>query len=120
MTRWSMLLVAALSVALVPSFVMAEGKEKGGKHPGLRGTIKSVDATAKTVVVLTGKDQTEEKTVKVDDNTKITVDKKEAKLEDLKEGMKVMVKVEGDAAATEINAKSAEAKKDNGDKDKKD
>jgi hypothetical protein len=52
------------------------------------GDIKSVDAVAKSIVVVKGKDS---KTFIVDDKTKITKGKDALKFEDLKAGMNVVV-----------------------------
>jgi hypothetical protein len=77
------------------------------------GELKSVDAMAKSFVVAKGK---EEKTIVVNDNTKITKAKKDLTFADLKAGMSIVVgyKKEMDknmAATIKVAAPKAPAKK---------
>ena len=79
----------------------------------LSGAIKSVDAIAKSLVVVKGK---AEKTFMVSADTKITKGKEALKLEDLKAGMDVSIdyKKDGDkmvAAAIKVSVPKAAPKK---------
>ena len=64
-----------------------DGEKPGVKNPKFGGKIASVDATAKTITVLTGKgDSVKETVLKLTADAKITVDGKDAKIGDLAKG----------------------------------
>ena len=73
----------------------------------MKGTIKKVDAD-KSSLVVTDKDK-KDVTVTVNKDAKITLDGKEAKFADLKEGQTVKV-TEEDAKASAVDAKSTKDK----------
>jgi biopolymer transport protein ExbD len=73
----------------------------------VKGTIKKVDAD-KSSLVVTDKDK-KDVTVTVNKDAKITLDGKEAKFADLKEGQTVKV-TEEDAKASAVDAKSTKDK----------
>lgn len=96
----TILLVGLITLAAFVSGVMAQGKPattpapastKPAPHAQLEkftGKIKSMDATAKSIVVAKGKT---EKTVVIDGSTKITKGKDAASLADLKAGLNVAI-----------------------------
>ena len=104
-------LMAILAVVGLACTVMAKDKggDKGPK-PDFMGKITAVDTTAKTVTLKTMGDTPQTVTVKVDDTTKISVDKVDGKaITDLKADMKVAVFGQANQVATKINAKSPDA-----------
>jgi len=125
----TILLVALLTLVAFVSGVMAQGKPATTPAPAapastkpappaklekFSGTVKSIDAMAKSIVV--GKGKTE-KTFVIDESTKITKGKETVALADLKAGANVAVeaKKEGDkliASTIKVSApKAAPAKK---------
>lgn len=116
---------SAISVAIALLFLFAitsvslavEEKAVTAEKPKVKqvtGEVKAVDTKAKTVTVTkTVKGKAEETTVVVDDKTKITMDKEQKTLADVKVGDKVRVKyteVEGKNIAKSIAIKPAEKK----------
>ena len=113
----------ALGAALFVTPVIAHADNIGGaqvkqiddtpapkKVHHMKGTISSIDG--ETVVVSVTNKKTGDKKdhkVKTDDKTKITLDGKDAKLTDLKEGQEVAITpgTEKGAAASEIEATTA-------------
>jgi len=91
------LAVAALVAFTVPVMAAegAPGDKPEHKHPeGIFGTIKSIDLDGKKLVVLAraAKDaEPAETTVEFTDQTKVSIDKKDATVADLKEGMKCFI-----------------------------
>jgi Cu/Ag efflux protein CusF len=120
----TILLVGLIALAAFVSGVMAQGKPATTPAPAapastkpappaqlekFTGKIKSTDATAKSIVVAKGKT---EKTVVIDDSTKITKGKDTASLADLKAGLNVAIEArkEGDKLiAATINVVAPEA-----------
>jgi hypothetical protein len=109
-------MVGVLAVAVALSFAglaLAQDKGKakgdGGKKAAVvRGVVASIDADKKTVTV-TAKQKdgtTKDVVVETDDNTKVTVDGKDATFADLKAGMKVTV-TPAEGKATKVEAKPA-------------
>jgi hypothetical protein len=95
------LLAVVAVVAMVGSIVMAQDAPAAR---GLRGTIVKVEGA--NVIVKTmarGTTEAKEVTVATDDKTAVTVDGKEAKLADLKAGMRVNV-TPAEGTATKIAA----------------
>jgi hypothetical protein len=87
-------LLAVLSVVgLMGNVALAQGGGGGGRGMnGLMGTVVKVDGTNLVVKQMArGQTEAKEVTVATDDKTKVTLDGKEAKLADLKEGLRVMV-----------------------------
>lgn len=76
------------------------------KGPGIRGSISAIDTQASTVTIA-GKNG-ESTTLTVNDKTKISIDKKDATLADLKVGDKVGVRAE-EKVATRIYVMKGEA-----------
>ena len=91
MKVWKM--VAALGILGIMGAMVMAADDKPVRERPLRGKIVSVDADAKTLVVQTRtrEGEGEKVTVTTDDKTTITLDKKEAKLADLKADMFVAV-----------------------------
>ena len=94
------LLVALLTlVAFVSGAIAAAPPKAAGTTPApvklekFTGDIKSVDAMAKSIVVVKGK---ESKTFIVDDKTKITKSKDALTFADLKAGMNVVIEYKKD------------------------
>ena len=128
----AILLVALLTLVAFVSGAMAQPKPAAPEKPAaapakaaekpkvekFSGDIKNVDAMAKSLVVVKGKD---EKTFATTADTKITKGKETLKFEDLKAGMNVAIeyKKDGDkmvavtikVAAPKAPAKKAEEKK---------
>ena len=125
----TILLVALITFVAFVSGVMAQGKPATAPAPAapastksappakmekFSGDVKNVDAMAKSIVVAKGKT---EKTVVMDENTKITKGKDTVALADIKPGMNVVIeaKKEGDkliASTIKVSApKAAPAKK---------
>ena len=128
----AVLLVALLTLVVFVSGVMAQPKPTAPEKPAaatekapakapaekpkvekFAGDVKNVDAMAKSVVVVKGKD---EKTFVTTADTKITKGKEAMKLEDLKAGMNVTIgyKKDGDkmvAVTIGVMAPKAPAKK---------
>jgi len=102
-TVMKVLLVAALVAWVVPAF--SQEKAPGERTRGLMGKIVKVEGT--NVVVGTRQEDgtTKETTVATDDKTEITVDRKAAKLADLKADMMVSV-TPATGTATRISARS--------------
>ncbi len=101
----------AATVAPAPAPAKAEKPAKAAKPEKYSGTVEKVDEAAKTILVKGKKD---EKTIAVDDKTKITKAGKEMPLSDLKSGMSVSVeyKKDGDKmVATSIKAAAPKAAK---------
>jgi hypothetical protein len=75
-------------------------KPAAAKTPVVQGTVKSVDAAKKsiTMTVAAKKGQSEEKTIELDPDAKVLIDGKEAKLDALKPGYKVSVKLTADSS----------------------
>jgi len=91
----------------------APASTKPAKLDKFTGEVKSVDAMAKSIMAVKGK---EEKTFVTDDKTKITKGKEALKFEDLKAGMNVVIeyKKDGDkniAATIKASAPKAAPKK---------
>jgi Cu/Ag efflux protein CusF len=122
----TILLVALITFVAFVSGVMAQDKPATAPAPAstklappaklekFSGTIKSMDAMAKSIVVAKGKT---EKTFVMDENTKITKGKETVALADLKAGTNVVIeaKKEGDkliASTIKVSApKAAPVKK---------
>ncbi len=120
----TILLVALLTLVVFVSGVMAQGKPGTTPAPAapastkpappaqlekFSGKIKSMDATAKSIVVAEGKT---EKTFVIVETTKITKGKDVVALADLKAGLNVAIeaKKEGDKLiASTINVSAPEA-----------
>jgi hypothetical protein len=81
-------------VAVAGTAVWAGCGSCGGDHShDLKGTIKSVDAEARTLVLTTGSgDDAKDVSMKVCPKAKITVAGKEAKLADVKAGVAATIK----------------------------
>jgi hypothetical protein len=118
------LVVALLTMVAFVSGVMAQGKpapapapaaapapEKPAKVEKYAGTVDKVDEAAKAIVI---KGKKSEKTIVIDDKTKITKGGKEMAFADLKMGMNVSVeyKKDGDKmVATAVKAAAPKAAK---------
>ena len=105
------LLSAFLALALVCAFsplLQAADKttDASTAAKSIAGTVVKVSGHKLTLTVTSRKGKTRERSVKVDDKTKITLDGAEAKLSDLKKDQQVTVKVDH-RLATEIVATSA-------------
>ncbi len=75
------------ALAITSGAKPGDGEKPGVKNPKFGGKIASVDATAKTITVLTGKgDSVKETVLKLTADAKITVDGKDAKIGDLAKG----------------------------------
>jgi hypothetical protein len=101
--KWVLVAVVVMGVVGVAVAQDAPAKEK---PKVLRGTVVKVDG--KNVVIMTraSKDaEAKEVTVVTDEKTKITIDGKEAKLEDLKKDMRVQVTPDT-GTAVEIKARA--------------
>jgi len=82
----------------------ADAPKKGGRQKGLRGKVVKVDGS--NVVITTharGEKEAKEVTVATDEKTVVTIDKKEAKVADLKADMFVHVSP-AEGTATKISA----------------
>jgi hypothetical protein len=98
MTYRKTVLVAVAAAALL-CLAATAGLANCGNCPGdkpkpatVEGTIKSLDADARTLVLTTGSgDEAKDTTMKVCPKCKIIVDGKEAKLSDVKAGAKAKV-----------------------------
>jgi len=87
MKQVAMLLAATAAICLLVNVIVAEDE---AKPTTLKGVVVKVDGAK--VTVKTGKgDEAKDVVVTTDDDTKVTIDKKEAKVADLKEGMRVIV-----------------------------
>ncbi|MCE5326560.1 MAG: hypothetical protein LLG01_09100 [Planctomycetaceae bacterium] len=90
MKKIALMLVAGLVLTgFVVSQAMAQEGEKPAKKRGmgLRGEVVKVEDKALTIKDKAGK----ETVVTTDEKTVVTIDRKEAKLADLKPGMRVMI-----------------------------
>ena len=108
------LLALAVVLGMVGVAVAAEGDApKKTRPPGIMGKIVKIDGTNIVIAKRTrGSDQTTEVTVATDDKTVVTLDRKEAKLADLKADMFVFVTPEtGTAAKVSAMTKMPERKK---------
>lgn len=90
-----------------PAAADQPAKEKKDKAAGSKGTV--IKADDKSVTIKTGGKEPKEITYTIDASTKITLDGKDAKASDLKEGLKVAVTPASGTALT-IDAKTATAK----------
>ena len=89
-------LITIAAIVLLAPHSPADDKEKEKEKPKFYNEIAALDATAKTVTVYHS--PTKSVTYKITGDTKISVDHKPAKFEDLKEGMKIIfVSHEGDS-----------------------
>lgn len=100
-----------LALALVCAFsplLQAAGKTTDASTgtKSIAGTVVKISGHKLTLTVTSKKGKTRERSVKVDDKTKITLDGIDAKLSDLKKDQQVTVKLEH-RLATEIVATSA-------------
>jgi hypothetical protein len=103
-----------LSVLCVTSLVLASEKKAEVHH--IHGVVTSVDATAKTVAVkeTLKSGQTKDVTFMIGDKTKVTIQGKAGKLDDVKAGDAISVKYTTKGAmnnATEISIGAVETKK---------
>jgi hypothetical protein len=94
--------VRVATVALAALFVVAslsQAADKGDKKKagGVAGTVKSVDASAKTITVsVKNKKETEDKTFAVADDVKVTINGESKTLGDVEEGAKARFKLSED------------------------
>ncbi len=85
-------LLAVAGVLCLAGEAMAQGGGGGGRGPmGLFGTVVKVDGTNLVIKQMVRGGEAKEITVATDDKTKVTLDGKDAKLADLKAGMRVIV-----------------------------
>lgn len=110
----AVILIGALSFA---GFAADAAKPKA-KSNSVHGMVTTVDAAGKSLTIeMKKKDKTESATVTVGDDAKIKVNGKDAKLEDVKTGMRATVVLSDDGKmAKEVSAKDVKAKKDKGGK----
>lgn len=102
-----MLVAALVLTGFVVSQAMAQDGAKPGKKrgAGLRGEVVKVEDKALTIKDKAGK----ETVVTTDEKTVVMVDRKEAKLADVKPGMRVMI-TPATGVATKIVAHTPKAK----------
>ena len=96
--------MAVLALFITATMVQAEGNAPPPKPKALMGKVKSVDADGKGFVLTTGRgENTTDKTVKVNADTKYLLDGKASSMADVvKVGQKVKVTpAEGTAATVE-------------------
>lgn len=117
--RWMVaILTIAVALAFAP-FVQA-GKLKGtgdkakAEGHGLHATVVSVDGSTLTVSVTNKKKGTnKDRKIDTNDQTKVLIDGKQAKLEDLKAGEKVTIRL-ANHIATQIAANTHETGNEKG------
>ena len=93
------LAVVGLLVVAQALSVQAQDEKKDKKRGGPFGTVKSIDATAKTITVAIrerGKKETTDKTFKLADDCKVTQGDDAKTLSDVKEGQLVGLTVTDD------------------------
>ena len=90
----------------------AHSQQVQAKKRTIKGTVSSVDGETLVVSVTNKQGEKRDRKIKTDDKTKVTLDGKEAKLSDLKEGQQVKITPgeERGAPASEIAATSKDAK----------
>lgn len=104
------------AVTAAPAPAAAPAPEKPAKAEKFAGTVDKVDEAGKAIVIKGKKD---EKTIVIDDKTKITKGGKEMAFADLKMGMNVSVeyKKDGDKmVATAVKAAAPKAAKEKAEK----
>jgi hypothetical protein len=103
--KW--VLVAVVVMGVVGIAMAQDGADKPKDKPKvLRGTVVKVDGTNVTILTRASKDaEAKEVIVATDEKTKITIDGKEAKLEDLKKDIRVQVTPDT-GTAVEIKARA--------------
>lgn len=126
MKNVALMLAVAAVLGLVVGTIIAEGdapKKEEHARPLVGKITKAADDKGVIEVTPRAKEGEEAKAVQVatDDKTAVTIDQKEAKVADLKEGMFVFV-VPAEGTATKISAmtKMPERRKPGGDKPKGD
>jgi hypothetical protein len=112
--------VLAVAGSAYAAEAAAEAPKKAGRTKGLRGKIVKVEDGKITVKTMArGTTESKEVTVATDDKTVVTLDKKEAKVADLKVDMYVHV-TPAEGTATKISAmtKAPEPRKPKADQPK--
>ncbi len=104
------LVVVALALAAVAAWTAAAYAAE--KHPAVEGTIVSVSGNDLVISTKKG-DKASEVTVKTDENTRIKIDGKDAKLQDLKAGMHATVPAY-EEVATQVLAHSTKGPESGG------
>jgi hypothetical protein len=106
-------ILAAVAVLGMASYMMGDEPTKGPtSEPAkknwdhIRGKVLKVDGTNLVITVKHKGEEAKEVTVKTDGKTVVEIDKEEAKLADLKEGMNVLVTPK-EGTATKIAAWTA-------------
>lgn len=113
MKLWWNLMVAVAILSLVGVVQAQQGAKKTDKKQqdkAIAGQVVSVDVAGKKLVMKGDGADAKETTVTVDDKTKITLDGKVVKLENLKAGQRIKV-TPGTGAAKKVAA-TTEKKKD--------
>ena len=117
-----LMLAVILTGALSFAGFAADAAKANPQAKSARGMVTAVDVAGKSLTIETKrKDKTESMTVTVGDDAKIKVNGKDAKLDDVKAGMRAKVSLSDDGKmAKEVSAndvkKSGEGKKDKGGK----
>lgn len=86
-----------MALFVVATFSPAAEKADKKKAKGVSGTVKSVDATAKTITVTVKvKKESQDKTLSVSDDAKVTIDGEKKTLADVNVGAKAQMKLSED------------------------
>jgi Cu/Ag efflux protein CusF len=105
---------ALLALFCVASFSQAAEKGEKKKTETISGTVKSVDAAAKTITLtVKKKEESEDKTLTLADKVKVNIDGEKKTLEDIKEGATVQCRMSEDGkSVTAINVGKRKKKGD--------
>ena len=105
--------VALMALFVVATFSPAADKGDKKKAKGVGGIVKSVDANTKTITITVKvKKESQDKTLSVADDAKVTIDGEKKSLSDVKEGAKARCKLSEDGKTVTAIKVGKKKKKD--------